>query len=139
MLIKYTEKEVDLLARIMRAEAIGEGDLGMLMVGNVIVNRVLADCLTFKNIRSITDAIYQKGQFVGVNSPLFQSQATEHEKELVRRVLRGEYYYPATNALFFNSPGNNPCKTVYYGNRLVGKYRNHCFFAPSEGECPNVY
>ena len=40
--INYTEKELDLLARLMRAEAVGEGDLGMLMVGNVIVNRALA-------------------------------------------------------------------------------------------------
>ena len=38
-LISYTSKEVDQMARLMRAEAIGEGELGMLMVGNVIVNR----------------------------------------------------------------------------------------------------
>ncbi len=30
--IKYTSKERDLLARLMRAEAIGEGDLGMPLV-----------------------------------------------------------------------------------------------------------
>ena len=47
-IIKHTEKERDLLARLMRAEAVGEGDLGMLMVGNVVVNRSFANCLTFK-------------------------------------------------------------------------------------------
>ena len=57
MLFNYTDRELDLLARIMRAEALGEGNLGMLMVGNVVANRVLADCLTFKNIDSIYDAI----------------------------------------------------------------------------------
>ena len=41
MIVKYTEKELDLLARLMRAEALGEGNLGMLMVGNVGVNRVM--------------------------------------------------------------------------------------------------
>ena len=50
MIVKYTTKEKELLARLMRAEAVGEGDLGMLMVGNVGINRVLADCLTFKDI-----------------------------------------------------------------------------------------
>ena len=60
MLINYTTKELDLLARIMRAEALAEGNLGMLMVGNVVVNRAIANCLTFKDIRTITDAIYQK-------------------------------------------------------------------------------
>ncbi|MDX5475108.1 MAG: cell wall hydrolase, partial [Bacillaceae bacterium] len=38
--IKHNEEDVKLLARLMRAEAEGEGQLGMLMVGNVGVNRV---------------------------------------------------------------------------------------------------
>ena len=59
MVIKYTEKEMELLARLMRAEAVGEGDLGMLMVGNVGVNRVLADCLTFKDVTTLSQMIYQ--------------------------------------------------------------------------------
>lgn len=58
-LLAYTTKELDLTARLMRAEALSDGDLGMLMVGNVIVNRAIADCLDFKNIRSITDVVYQ--------------------------------------------------------------------------------
>ena len=41
-IVSYTSKERDLLARLMRAEAVGEGDLGMLMVGNVGVNRTMA-------------------------------------------------------------------------------------------------
>lgn len=59
MVVKYNDKELELLARLMRAEAVGEGKLGMLMVGNVGVNRVLADCLTFRNITSLTQMIYQ--------------------------------------------------------------------------------
>ena len=73
-IIKYTDKELDSLARLMRAEAVGEGELGMLMVGNVIVNRAIANCLDFKKIRTITDVIYQNpGGFVGTNSSLFNS------------------------------------------------------------------
>ena len=34
----YRNSDVDLMARMMRAEAEGEGKLGMLFVGNVIVN-----------------------------------------------------------------------------------------------------
>lgn len=104
MLFNYTDRELDLLARIMRAEALGEGNLGMLMVGNVVANRVLADCLTFKNIDSIYDAIYQPNQFTGVNSSLFNASATTLEKQLAQRIVRGEYYHPATNALWFYSP-----------------------------------
>ena len=85
MLIKYSNKELDLCARLMRAEAQAEGELGMLMVGNVIVNRAIANCLDFKNIRSITDAIYQKNAFVGVKSNLFNSKSTTKEKSLAKR------------------------------------------------------
>ena len=100
MVIKYTDKELELLARLMRAEAVGEGDLGMLMVGNVGVNRVLADCLTFKDITTLSKMIYQSpGGFSGTSSSLFYGNPTEKEKQLATRVLRGEYYYPATNAL----------------------------------------
>ena len=103
MLLKYTNKELDLCARLMRAEALGEGELAMLMVGNVIVNRAISNCLDFKNIRSIKDVIYQRpGGFVGTNSSLFNSgSSTTKEKELAKRVLKGETYYPATNALWF--------------------------------------
>ena len=39
--IEYNETDVDYLARLMRAEAIGDGEYGMLLVGNVVVNRAL--------------------------------------------------------------------------------------------------
>ena len=40
--IEATQKEVELLARLMRAEAESDGNMGMLLVGNVGVNRVLS-------------------------------------------------------------------------------------------------
>ena len=108
-------------------EALGEGDLGMLMVGNVVVNRVLADCLTFKNIDSVYDAIYQPNQFVGTDSSLFNASATTLEKQLAQRILNGEYYYPATNALWFYAPsGNSDCKSTWYDQQLAGRYKSHC-------------
>ena len=85
MLTNYTTKELELLARIMRAEALAEGNLGMLMVGNVVVNRTIANCLTFKDIRSITDAVYQKNQFAGINGYLFQASKTTLEKNIDER------------------------------------------------------
>ena len=140
MIISYTNKELDLLARIMRAEALNEGDLGMLMVGNVVVNRVLADCLTFKKIDSIYDAIFQANQFVGTNSSLFQASATSYEKELAKRIIMGEYYYPATNALWFYAPGKNiSCKKTWYEQNLAGKYKNHCFYKPNSGLCKEIH
>ena len=142
MLINYTTKELDLCARLMRAEALSEGNLGMLMVGNVIVNRAIANCLDFTNVRTITDVIYQSpGGFSGINSSLFNSgSSTTKEKELAARVLKGEYYHPATNALWFYSPSNNSnCKNTWYNQRNSARYKSHCFYAPDPGVCNELY
>lgn len=138
-IIKYTDNERNLLARIMRSEAIGEGNLGMLMVGDVVVNRVLADCLTFKNIRSINDAIYQPNQFSGINNSLFYGNPTTAEKNLADRIIKGEYYFPATNALWFYSPKSGvACQSTWYNQSLAGKYKSHCFYNPAVGTCREI-
>ena len=139
-IIKYSSNEKALLARIMRAEALGEGNLAMLMVGNVIINRAIADCLTFKNLRTITDVVYQKNQFTGINSSLFVGRATTKELDLADRILKGEYYHPATNALWFYNPGTNkPCSAYWYDQRNSGKYKSHCFYIPYQGVCKEIY
>lgn len=137
-IVKYTESERDLLARLMRAEAIGEGNLGMMMVGNVVINRVLANCYTFKNINTIYNAIYQNNQFAGVNNSLFFSSPTSKEKELADRVIRGDYFYPATNALWFYA-SNNTCKSTWYDQIYAGKYKSHCFYKPMAGICRELH
>lgn len=124
----------------MRSEAIGEGNLGMLMVGNVVANRVLADCLTFKNLTTITDVLYQENQFSGINSPLFFSNPTSKELELATRILKGEYYFPATNALWFYAPSTGQsCQSTWYNQSLSGRYKSHCFYNPDPGICVQIH
>lgn len=141
MLVNYTTKELDLMARLMRAEALGEGNLGMLMVGNVIVNRDIADCDVFKDIRSIYDVVYQNpGGFSGTKSSLFYSASTTQEKQLAERCLRGEYYHPATHALWFYAPATgSSCKSSWFSQPYSGRYKNHCFYKPKPGECEQLY
>ncbi|MDD2435682.1 MAG: cell wall hydrolase [Bacilli bacterium] len=139
-IIQFTTKERDLLARLMRAEAVGEGELGMLMVGNVGVNRVLADCLTFTNIRTITQMINQDpGGFSGPDSPLFFSNPTTAERNLADRILKGEYYYPATHSLWFYAPQEDEdCSPEWWEQPLSGKYKNHCFYIPRPDVCSKI-
>lgn len=141
MIVKYTDKELELLARLMRAEALGEGSLGMLMVGNVGVNRVLANCLTFKDITTLYKMIYQSpGGFSGTNSSLFYGNPTEKEKLLAKRVLRGEYYYPATNSLWFYAPTSGvACASSWWSQQFAGRYKNHCFYMPDVGTCREIH
>jgi N-acetylmuramoyl-L-alanine amidase len=109
--------------------------------GNVGINRVLADCLDFKKITSIEKMVYQDpGGFSGSNSQLFYSSATTLEKNLAKRVINGEYFHPATNALWFYAPGKNvACKSTWYNQANSGKYKNHCFYIPNKGVCKELH
>ncbi len=138
MLLNPTDGELDELARIMRAEALSDGDEGMLMVGNVVANRVLADCLTFKNVNSVHEVIYQPNQFSGTNNSLFYAKSTAREKELARRITNGEYFYPASNALWFYASKNN-CKSTFYNQKLVGRFKSHCFYNPDFTICTKIH
>ena len=141
MVVKYNQKELELLARLMRAEALGEGNLGMLMVGNVGINRVIANCLTFKDITTIYDMIFQSpGGFSGTKSNLFYGNPTEKEKSLAMRVIRGKYYYPATNALWFYAPSSgSSCSSSWWDQEFAGRYKNHCFYKPDPGVCEELH
>lgn len=57
--VAHRSSDIDLMARMMRAEAEGEGKQGMLYVGNVIVNRVVADCPDFRALTNIEQVIFQ--------------------------------------------------------------------------------
>jgi N-acetylmuramoyl-L-alanine amidase len=137
-LLAARSEEEKLLARLMRAEAEGDGELGMIMAGTVGVNRVLADCLDFRNIRTITDMVYQSpGGFEAVQKPYFYQAARSKDLQLARRVLRGELPWPATDALWFLRTA--PCPAQWYGQYNVGRYKSHCFYRPTPSACPSVY
>lgn len=137
--IAHNTAEVDLLARLIRAEAEGDGNLGMIMVGNVGVNRVRADCLDFKDIRTITHMVYQSpGGFEATQKGYFYQPARDNERRLARRVLRGERFHPATNSLWFFKP-SNACPAQWFNQWNAGRFKSHCFYAPTRSDCPTVY
>jgi N-acetylmuramoyl-L-alanine amidase len=137
--IKATEEDIKVLARLMRAEAEGEGEQGMLMVGNVGVNRVRGECLDFVNIRTIPQMVFQNpGGFEATQKGYFYQRARESDIRLARRVVNGERFHPATNALWFFRPEGS-CPAQWYGQYNTGRYKAHCFFAPTQSDCPTVF
>ena len=79
----------------MRAEAEGDGLEGMLMVGNVGVNRVLADCLDFTDIRNLQQMVFQRpGGFEATTKGYFYQRARPEDILLARRVIAGERFIP---------------------------------------------
>jgi len=127
---RYSTSELDILARLMRSEALGEGVYGMQLVGNVVINRVVARCIEFKNKKTINSVIYAKNAFDGIKTNLFKSGSTAKERTYALRCIsywRGD---PAVYALYYYAPGKGKkCKSSFYGN-YCGKYRNHCFYRP---------
>ena len=135
--VKAREEDVRLLAQLMRAEAEAEGNLGMLMVGNVGINRILAGCADFKNIRSIRDMVYQSpGGFEAVQKPYFYQKARNSEMTLARKAIAGERYHPASRSLWFIRP-EGACPPSFFNQPNVGRYKQHCFFNPLPSLCPN--
>ncbi|WP_191565613.1 cell wall hydrolase [Metabacillus idriensis] len=136
--VKATNSDIDLMARLLRAEAEGEGIRGMQLVGNVGVNRVRANCSDFKNIRTIPQMVYQEHAFEAVQHGYFYQRAREKEKRLARRSIAGERYWPAKFSLwYFRPPGD--CPPTWYNQPLVARYKLHCFYQPRAGECDNIY
>ena len=136
--VQATDKEVQLLARLMRAEAEAEGDLGMLMVGNVGVNRVRADCLDFKDIRSIQQMVFQSpGGFEATTKGYFYQRARDEDIRRARRVIAGERFHPATRSLWFFEPSGD-CPAQWYDQWNTGRFKSHCFYSPSSSDCPQV-
>lgn len=97
--------ELDLLAAIIECEAGGESHTGKVAVGAVIMNRVRSG--QFPN--SITDVVYQSGQFSPVASGKLSS--------VLARGARSDCYQAAQDAL----NGSNPIGGALYFNSGTGK------------------
>ncbi len=137
--IQASSNDIDMLARLIRAEAEGEGEEGMLMAGNVMVNRVRVDCLDFTNIRTIPQMAFQSpGGFEAVQKSYFYQRARERERRLARRLVNGERTHPASFSLWFFRP-EGACPAQWWGQWNAGRFKSHCFYQPLEAECTEVF
>ncbi|MFC0213676.1 cell wall hydrolase [Paenibacillus chartarius] len=137
--VKARARDVDLMARLLRAEAEGEGEQGMLMVGNVGINRIRADCSDFKGIRTIPQMVYQPHAFEAVIHGYFYQAPRDKERRLARRVINGERLWPSKFSLWYFRPGSGVCPQYWYNQPHVGRFKRHCFYQPTAGECERIY
>lgn len=98
--IPYTQAELDLMARLIRAEAESEPYSAKVAVGAVIVNRVRSDL--FPN--TITSVIYEVSsngyyQFTPVENGWINRPATQSDKDAALEALNGSD--PSNGALFY--------------------------------------
>ncbi|MFE5323365.1 cell wall hydrolase [Paenibacillus sp. NPDC056579] len=136
--VKARQQDIDLLSRLLRAEAEGEGEQGMLMVGNVGINRIRGDCSDFKGIRTIPQMIYQEHAFEAVQHGYFYQSPRDRERRLARRAVNGERVWPSKFSLWYFRPQGD-CPDTWYNQPLVGRFKKHCFYQPKPGECDDIY
>lgn len=79
------ETEVELLARVIEAEAGGESDYHKLCVGTVVMNRVASD----KYPNTLTEVIYQPGQYQCVTNSHINKEPSESSYEAAKSILDG--------------------------------------------------
>lgn len=97
--------EVDLLNRLVEAEATGESYAGRVAVAEVVLNRVNSSI--FPN--SIEGVIYDAGQFSPITDGRINMTASQSSKDAVQEALSGSNY--TGGALYFY----NPAVTGYIG------------------------
>ncbi len=98
--ISPSKEEIEMLERIVEAEATGEDIKGKILVANVILNRIEAK--EFPD--TIEEVIFQKDGKVYQFSPIsdkryWKVKVTKETKEAVQRALDGEDY--SQGALYF--------------------------------------
>lgn len=95
----FTEADIDLLARIVRAEAQTEPFEGKVAVAGVVLNRV--ESPKFPN--SIKKVIYQKGQFQPVSNGEIKKPADKESIKAVYEAIKNRKKI-AKDSLFFYNP-----------------------------------
>ncbi|WP_059041298.1 cell wall hydrolase [Paenibacillus rubinfantis] len=141
--VKSRQQDIDMLARLLRAEAEAEGEMGMLHVGAVGINRIRANCSDFTGIRTIPQMINQPHAFEALHHGMYYQKARDRERRLAQRVVNGERSWPAKFSLWYFRPGSydnpGPCPPTWYNQPFVGRWKKHCFYEPTAEECASVY
>lgn len=128
--ISLSSKEIEILQRIVEAEATGEDIKGKILVANVIINRVNDSAFP----DSVEKVVFQKTggtyQFSPISDKRYYSVSISDEtKEAVQRVLQGEDY--SQGALYFSARKRASASNMrWFDNNLkwLFQYGNHEFF-----------
>ncbi len=139
----YSARE--LLARIIKCEAGGEGETGMKAVANVVMNRVHAAYGEYMRTGQgdLHKVIYQPGQFDCVRSELYglpnpqtiwASPPEDIHYEIADWALSGNKLNTTGESLWYMNPFIPDCPPYFPYNRS-GYYQvriqEHCFFNPT--------
>jgi len=118
--VGYKNSDINLLARLVSAEAKGEPYRGQIAVAAVVLNRVKSS--SFPN--SIPDVIYQPGAFSPVANGEIWKEPVSSAINAVNEALTGTD--PAYGAVFFFNPAKTTNKYIWSRPQII-QIGNHIF------------
>jgi len=141
--VAFSERE--LLARVIRCEAGGEGENGMKAVANVIMNRVRVPNGEYQRIGqgSIRNILNQRGQFDCMTSLLrgqpnpqtiWANPPEEIHYMIADWAIAGNRFPTTGYALWYFNPFNPNCPGTFPRNGngfYVTRIVDHCFYNPT--------
>jgi hypothetical protein len=120
-IIPYTVADLEMLAKIIYAEAVNHPYEGKVAVGAVILNRV--ESPNWPN--TLRDVIYQRGQFTPItNGQYNRAKPTDSYYQAAEDALRG--IDPVDGAIFFNNPARS--KIGVFKRPIVTIIGNHYYY-----------
>lgn len=121
-----SDEEYQVLVRIVAAEAPSEDVLGMMLVANVVLNRVISE--DFPD--TISAVVFQKNQFAPTSDGYYwRAEVTDQVIEAVERVLAGED--ESQGALYFMERARARAASIRWFDRdlqFLFKHGCHEFF-----------
>ena len=112
--------DVDLLARLISAEARGEPYTGQVAVGAVVLNRV--ESPAFPN--TMSGVIYQSGAFTCLSDGQFWGEVTDSSYKAARDALNG--WDPSGGALYYFNP-NTATSSWIWSRPVLAAIGKHYF------------
>lgn len=116
----FSEEDIDLLARVIYAEARGEDFEGQVAVGAVVLNR-LADPHFPKTVRAV---IYQQGAFTAVSDKQINLKPDDEAYRAAEAAIAGED--PTDGAIYYYNPKTATDRWIK-SRKVIKTIGNHTF------------
>ncbi len=116
----YSQSDINLLAKLIAAEARGENYTGQVAVGAVVLNRV--EHSSFPD--TIAGVIYQKGAFSCVNDSNWGVAANETSMKAARDCING--WDPSGGAIYYYNP-KKTSNAFMHSRPVITVIGNHRF------------
>ena len=134
--------DLELLARIIKCEAGGEGENGMKAVASVVMNRVNITYGEYSRYHTVREVVFQPRQFVCAmevvsgeyNAQNIYNMSLEQVHwDIAEWAMAGHRLTNLGSALWFFNPYSPECRPNFPSNVGVFAIRigDHCFYNPT--------